>query len=261
VDKLTVTYKSGYSDTGTCDTFAQLSNELVVLGDEEHDDEAAVYLSGDPDLPGLVDAARKVYGPSARAMPVKEFRKLAGEEALEEFPLLARYRGTTDYQPLLYLAETLMDGYIEGQIEMDLAEIPDDPDERAEWLEYMNRAGWIEDVYGHAVHEEPDEDEAELLPCARPGVLHWSAGFSLPDSDRRPVPEAERPLGRLFSFLCLDFPGHPGDGLDGHRPGYAVGHRRAQPDRGQRVGGQAPGPDAADHLGGGEWARYRRSAS
>jgi hypothetical protein len=185
--------------------------ELVVLGDEEHDDEAAVYLSGDPDVPGLVDAARKVYGPSARAMPVKEFRKLAGEEALEEFPLLARYRGTTDYEPLLYLAETLMDGYIEGQIEMDLAEIPDDPDERAEWLEYMNRAGWIEDVHGHAVHEEPDEDDAELLPCARPGVLHWSAGFSLPDSDRRPVPEAERPLGRVFSFLCLDSPGHPGD--------------------------------------------------
>ena len=43
----------------------------------------------------------------------------------------------------------------------------------------------------------------------------------------------------------------PASGLDGHRPGYAGGHRRAQPDRGQRVGGQASRPDAGHHLGGG----------
>jgi hypothetical protein len=51
---------------------------LVALTDDEHDDEAAVYLSGDPEMPGLVEAAQKVYGPSARAMPVTEFKKLAG---------------------------------------------------------------------------------------------------------------------------------------------------------------------------------------
>jgi hypothetical protein len=50
---------------------------LVCLTDGEHDDEAAVYLSGDPEIPGLVEAARKVYGASARAMPVREFGALA----------------------------------------------------------------------------------------------------------------------------------------------------------------------------------------
>lgn len=44
-------------------------------------------------------------------------------------------------------------------------------------------------------------------------------------------------------------------------PGYACGHRRAEPDRGQRVGGQAPGSDEGDPDGGGEWPRCHRSAS
>jgi hypothetical protein len=34
-------------------------------------------------------------------------------------------------------------------------------------------------------------------------------------------------------------------------PDTLSAHRRAQPDRGQRVGGQAPGPDAGDPIGGG----------
>ena len=55
--------------------------KLVVLPDEEREDEAAVYLDGDPEIPGLVEAARKVHGPSARAMPVSEFKKLAGGAA------------------------------------------------------------------------------------------------------------------------------------------------------------------------------------
>jgi hypothetical protein len=51
--------------------------KLVVVPDEEHDDEAAVYLDGDPEISGLVEAVREVYGPSARAMPLDEFKKLA----------------------------------------------------------------------------------------------------------------------------------------------------------------------------------------
>ena len=35
----------------------------------------------------------------------------------------------------------------------------------------------------------------------------------------------------------------------------------AQPHRGQRIRGQAPGPDAGDHHGGAQWPRCHRSAS
>jgi hypothetical protein len=60
---------------------AEVNGEFVVLPDKEHDDEAAVYLSGDPEVPELVEAAMRAYGPSARAMPVSEFKKLAEDSA------------------------------------------------------------------------------------------------------------------------------------------------------------------------------------
>jgi hypothetical protein len=60
---------------------AEVNGEFVALPDEEHDDEAAVYLSGDPEVAELVKAAQRVYGPSARAMPVSEFKKLARDSA------------------------------------------------------------------------------------------------------------------------------------------------------------------------------------
>lgn len=53
------------------------NGEIVVLEDEEYPGEAAVYMSGDPDVREEVDAFREVYGPSARAMPVKELDLLA----------------------------------------------------------------------------------------------------------------------------------------------------------------------------------------
>jgi hypothetical protein len=60
---------------------AEVNGEFVVLPDEEHDDEAAVYLSGDPEVQGLLEAAQRVYGPSARVVPLGEFKKLAGDSA------------------------------------------------------------------------------------------------------------------------------------------------------------------------------------
>jgi hypothetical protein len=57
-----------------------------------------VYASGDPVVQKLVDAFREVYGPSARAMPVKEF-------------------------DVLGQAAELVDGC---EVEMDLAGLPDD---------------------------------------------------------------------------------------------------------------------------------------
>ncbi len=69
------------SDEALVVIVAEDNGKLVVLPDEEHDDEAAVYLSGDPDVQELVEAARNVYGPTARAMPVDEFKKLAGGAA------------------------------------------------------------------------------------------------------------------------------------------------------------------------------------
>jgi hypothetical protein len=55
--------------------------KLVILPDENHQDEAAVYLSGDPEVAELVETATRAYGPSARAMPVSEFKKLARDSA------------------------------------------------------------------------------------------------------------------------------------------------------------------------------------
>lgn len=60
---------------------ATRDGEVVVYPDEEHDDEVAVFLDGDPEIPELLEAARKVYGPSARVMPLDEFKKLAGDSA------------------------------------------------------------------------------------------------------------------------------------------------------------------------------------
>jgi hypothetical protein len=54
---------------------------LMALTDDEHDDEAAVYMPGDPEVAELVETATRAYGPSARAMPVSEFRKLTGDSA------------------------------------------------------------------------------------------------------------------------------------------------------------------------------------
>jgi hypothetical protein len=57
--------------------------ERVVLPDEEHEDEAAVYMSSDPDVQELLDAAREAYGPSALAVPVAEFQALKKAAGLE----------------------------------------------------------------------------------------------------------------------------------------------------------------------------------
>jgi hypothetical protein len=43
---------------------------LVALADEEHQDEAAVYVSGDPAIGVLLEP----YGPGARVMPLQEYR-------------------------------------------------------------------------------------------------------------------------------------------------------------------------------------------
>ena len=52
---------------------------LVALTD---DDEAEIFGSRDPDVHELVEAATRAYGPTARAMPVMEYRVLAhGSEA------------------------------------------------------------------------------------------------------------------------------------------------------------------------------------
>jgi hypothetical protein len=62
--------------------------ELAVLVDAEYDDEVAVYLSGDPEVDELVEAAREVYGPSARAMLLEEFTALSQAHG--------QYRGEDD---------------------------------------------------------------------------------------------------------------------------------------------------------------------
>ena len=53
------------------------NGQIVVLGDEEYPGEEAVFMSNDPDIPGLVDAFREVYGPSVRAMPSRDLDLLA----------------------------------------------------------------------------------------------------------------------------------------------------------------------------------------
>ena len=50
-------------------------------------------------------------------------------------------------------------------------------------------------------------------------------------------------------------------GCDGHRSAYAQRGQPSQPARRHRIGGEAPGPHAGDHLGGPEWLRCHRSAS
>jgi hypothetical protein len=46
---------------------------LICLADEEHQDEAAVYMSGDPAIGVLLES----YGPGARVMSLQEYRALA----------------------------------------------------------------------------------------------------------------------------------------------------------------------------------------
>ena len=138
--------------------------QLTALADDgKENGEPDVYLYG-PDVRELVEAGRDVHGPTVRAVTVREFRKMAGEEALNHFPKLARYRGTRGYEQLLYLAETLVDGDMRAEIELDLEEIPwDEPYAWAEngCAEYgdvlgMDAGSWREDEQGHAVFAEDD---------------------------------------------------------------------------------------------------------
>jgi hypothetical protein len=50
---------------------AEHDDELVVLTD---DGEPKIYSSRDPEVPRVVEAATRAYGPSARAVPVSEFK-------------------------------------------------------------------------------------------------------------------------------------------------------------------------------------------
>jgi len=136
--------------------------QLTALADDGNENgEPDVYLYG-PDVRELVEAGRDVHGPTVRAVTVREFRRMAGEEVLNDFPKLARYRGTPGYEQLLYLAETLVDGDIPSEIELDLEETPwDEPDAWAEngCAEYgallgMDAGSWREDEHGHAVFTE-----------------------------------------------------------------------------------------------------------
>jgi hypothetical protein len=131
--------------------------------DGNENGEPDLYLYG-PDVQEVVEAGRDVYGPTVRAVTIREFRKMAGEEALNDFPKLARHRGTPGYEQLLYLAETLVDGDIPSEIEQDLLDTPwDEPDAWAEngCAEYgallgMNAGSWREDEHGHAVFTDND---------------------------------------------------------------------------------------------------------
>jgi hypothetical protein len=138
----------------------------ALAGDGNEDDEPTVYVYG-PDVRELVEAGRDVHGPTVRAVTVWEFRKMAGEEALNEFPKLARYRGTPGYERLLELTETLLDGDLRDQIEIDLEETPwDELDAWAEngcaeygaWLG-MDPGTWVEDTRGGAEWVTFDDDE------------------------------------------------------------------------------------------------------
>ncbi len=130
---------------------------------------ADVYLFG-PEVRELVRAGRDVHGPTVRAVTIREFRKLAGEEVLEVFPKLARHRGTPGYTSLLELAENLVDGNLPGEIDLDLAETPwDEPDAWAEngCPEYgallgMDAGSWREDGHGGTkwMSFHDDEDRA-----------------------------------------------------------------------------------------------------
>jgi hypothetical protein len=137
---------------------------LTALADDGIENgEPHVYLYG-PDVRELVEAGRDVHGPTVRAVTVPEFRKMAGEEALNDFPKLARYRGTPGYEQLLCLAETLVDGGIPGEIEQDLAETPwDEPDAWAAngcavygAMLGLEAGSWREDEHGGAEFVEND---------------------------------------------------------------------------------------------------------
>lgn len=58
---------------------------IVADGDDglmaltEDDGEPRIFGSRDPEVGELVEAATRAYGPSARAMPVSEFKKLTGD--------------------------------------------------------------------------------------------------------------------------------------------------------------------------------------
>jgi hypothetical protein len=145
--------------------------QLTALADDANENgEPDVYLYG-PDVRELVEAGRDVHGPTVRAVSVPKFRKMAGEEVLEDFPKLARYRGTPGYASLLELAENLVDGGMRAEIDLDLEETPlDEPDAWAEngCAEYgalldMDAGSWREDVHGGALWVEY-EDEDELPP-------------------------------------------------------------------------------------------------
>jgi hypothetical protein len=58
---------------------AEGDDGLMALTDD--DGEPQIHGSRDPDVQGLVEAATRTYGPSARAMPFDEFKKLAGGAA------------------------------------------------------------------------------------------------------------------------------------------------------------------------------------
>jgi hypothetical protein len=141
--------------------------QLTALADDgDGNGEPDMYLYG-PDVRELVEAGRDVHGPTVRAVTIREFRKLAGEEVLEEFPKLARHRGTPGYASLLELAENLVDGNIQAEIDLDLEEIPwDEPDAWGEngCAEYsallgMDTGSWREDGHGGAEWVTFDDDE------------------------------------------------------------------------------------------------------
>lgn len=53
-----------------------VDGELLCATDD--DGAAEIYASGDPDVLEQVEAARDEFGPSARAMTIREFRTLSG---------------------------------------------------------------------------------------------------------------------------------------------------------------------------------------
>jgi hypothetical protein len=139
------------------------SHGLIALGDDDNDNgEPNLYRPDDPEIRALLAE----FGPGARAVSLAEFRTLVGEEALNDFPLLARYRGTPGYEQLLCLAETLLDGGMLGEIELDLEETPwDELDAWAEngCEEYGGLLGidpgtWREDTRGGAAWVTFDDD-------------------------------------------------------------------------------------------------------
>jgi hypothetical protein len=70
--------------------------------------------------------------------------------------------------------------WIEELDEMDGEAVAADLEE---CQEYMDGVRWIEDDHGGAVYVEPvygDDEEGELPPSARHGILHRAAGSWLP---------------------------------------------------------------------------------